>query len=85
MQERLESGGGGDGMLHEEISLLRSKLKCPLCPRNAKEVCIMGCGHTFCRECIEKRLNLRDRKCPTCMRPFSADKVHQIYLTSASS
>jgi E3 ubiquitin-protein ligase BRE1 len=84
MQERVESGGGGDGMLHEEISLLRSKLKCPLCPRNAKEVCITSCGHTFCRECIDKRLNLRDRKCPTCMRPFATDKVVQIYLTSAS-
>jgi len=78
-------GGTTDSMLHEEISLMRSKLKCPLCARHDKEVCVTSCGHTFCRECIDKRLNLRDRKCPTCMRPFSADKVIQIYLTSAAA
>lgn len=71
-------------MLHEEINLLKSKLKCPLCPRGFKEVAIVTCGHTFCRACIDKRLNLRDRKCPTCMKGFSGEKVVQIYLTPAS-
>ena len=33
---------------------------------NDKDAVINKCMHAFCRDCIQKRLDVRNRKCPAC-------------------
>ena len=54
---------------------MQSSHSCDDCKLNP-EFCICGCGHTFCRKCIEAATN--DGKCPICGIKFSKDDVIQI-------
>jgi E3 ubiquitin-protein ligase BRE1 len=38
--------------------------------------------HTFCRECIQKRLDVRNRKCPACALQFDFQSVKDLFLTA---
>ena len=57
-------------------------VKCPLCKVNEKDAVISKCGHAFCRVCIDKRLELRNRKCPACSKMFDYQAVRELYLTN---
>ena len=52
------------------------------CKINEKDAVITKCCHTFCRSCIDHRLNLRNRKCPTCGVGIDAQQVKELFLTS---
>ena len=43
---------------------------------------ITKCWHAFCRDCIQTRLDNRDRKCPACSQQFDYQSVKDLYLTS---
>lgn len=79
-----DSGGGvgGDSDAQEQLEFYRAKVKCTLCRTNDKDTIINKCGHTFCRECIQKRLDLRNRKCPSCALQFDFQAVKDMYLTA---
>lgn len=55
-------------------------LNCPICKERRKTTVIAKCYHVFCRDCIERNLNLRKRRCPACQQPFSVDDVKEIWL-----
>lgn len=55
-------------------------LICNLCDSNTKNVAITSCMHTFCEGCIQMRIKLRDRKCPTCGYSFNVNDVKRMYL-----
>jgi hypothetical protein len=38
--------------------------------------------HTFCRECVQKNIDNRSRKCPACGERFGKDDVKDIYLVT---
>ena len=59
---------------------LLSMTKCSLCNKNFKNVALKTCGHCFCKECVDDRLNARMRKCPTCNSQFSRYDVLSIHL-----
>ena len=63
----------------EQFTMLRALMECSVCRSNHKDTVITKCFHLFCSECIEKRIKLRDRKCPTCMQGFSEGDVHAVY------
>ncbi|WUR02861.1 E3 ubiquitin-protein ligase BRE1 [Vairimorpha necatrix] len=59
---------------------VKSFIICNLCDNNPKNVAIISCMHTFCEECINLRIKLRDRKCPTCGISFNVSDVKKLYL-----
>jgi Zinc finger, C3HC4 type (RING finger) len=80
--ERLRSlDGCGDALLRQELEGLRLQLRCGVCQTRHKSVIITKCWHMFCKECIDTRLSLRDRKCPGCSGTFGKPDVQQFYFT----
>ncbi|KAI8874334.1 hypothetical protein GQ42DRAFT_159904 [Ramicandelaber brevisporus] len=58
----------------------RDMVKCPTCSIRFKSHVLSRCMHVFCKECIDSRLNTRQRKCPQCQETFGVNDVRQIYL-----
>ncbi|KAI7823941.1 hypothetical protein BX661DRAFT_172565 [Kickxella alabastrina] len=58
----------------------KALLKCPTCQTNFKSHALLRCMHVFCKQCIDSRIETRQRKCPSCSEPFGAKDVRQIYL-----
>lgn len=64
----------------EENVMLKRMLKCSACQQRFKTHTITRCFHLFCRECIDARLETRQRKCPSCSIGFGAQDVQQVYF-----
>lgn len=71
----------------QEIAQLKSDLhdqkiitQCSICKLRLKNHVITKCMHVFCRQCIDERLESRQRKCMQCAGPFGASDVQLIYL-----
>ncbi|XP_077466610.1 LON peptidase N-terminal domain and RING finger protein 1-like [Stigmatopora argus] len=58
--------GPGDKTLHV---LTASDFECPLCIRLFHEPVTTPCGHTFCKNCIERSLD-HNVRCPLCKQPL---------------
>ena len=82
LSSKESAAGGGGSAENEQLEFYRAKVKCTLCRTNDKDTIINKCGHTFCRECIQKRLDLRNRKCPSCALQFDFQAVKDMYLTA---
>jgi E3 ubiquitin-protein ligase BRE1 len=67
--------------LNTQISVLKSRLACPVCHYRDKECIIMRCRHMHCKQCVEERISNRSRKCPTCNNKFSDKDVEDIWLS----
>ncbi|KAJ1702966.1 hypothetical protein LUZ63_002745 [Rhynchospora breviuscula] len=79
LRERAE-GSSGVGKLKEEARELRGILKCSVCRDHQKEVVIAKCYHLFCNRCVQKSLESRQRKCPSCGVNFGPSDVKPIYI-----
>lgn len=64
----------------EEEEMLRSMATCSICKKDFKNTIIRGCGHIFCRGCVDDRLANRMRKCPNCNKAFDKNDVQTIHL-----
>ena len=73
--------GGGMSVEAEILESYRKKVKCSLCLHNDKDAIISKCMHAFCRECIQRRLDNRNRKCPACGLQFDFQSVKDLFLT----
>ncbi|KAF2756026.1 E3 ubiquitin-protein ligase-like protein bre1 [Pseudovirgaria hyperparasitica] len=60
---------------------LRQMVLCTICRRNWKNTCIKLCGHVFCQECVDERVQSRSRKCPGCGKSFGANDTMRVHLT----
>lgn len=78
--EKLLKRGGGADEYKEEIDAYKSMLRCSVCNDRPKASIITRCYHMFCQECVQVRLDNRDRKCPGCAQVFSASDVKSIYF-----
>ena len=78
--EKLLKRGGGADEYREEIDAYKSMLRCSVCNDRPKACIITRCYHMFCQECVQVRLDNRDRKCPGCAAAFSASDVKSIYF-----
>jgi E3 ubiquitin-protein ligase BRE1 len=59
---------------------LQRMLKCSSCRQKFKSHTITRCFHMFCKDCIDSRLETRQRKCPSCSAAFGAHDVQQVYF-----
>ncbi|CAO3596417.1 unnamed protein product [Absidia cylindrospora] len=66
--------------LRKEKEEFRSLLNCSSCGTRLKSHVLMRCMHTFCKDCLDIRIETRQRRCPTCSEPFGINDVKQFYL-----
>ncbi|KAI0499756.1 hypothetical protein KFK09_017964 [Dendrobium nobile] len=66
--------------LRQEIREYKGILKCRICHDHQKEVVIAKCYHLFCSQCVQKTIESRHRKCPTCSVSFGPNDVKSIYI-----
>ncbi|KAI1815287.1 E3 ubiquitin-protein ligase-like protein [Poronia punctata] len=64
----------------EEEEMLRNMATCSICKKDFKNTIIRGCGHIFCRGCVDDRLANRMRKCPNCNKAFDKSDIMTIHL-----
>lgn len=64
----------------KEITLYRKMVKCGVCDVNYKEVVLSKCMHMFCKECVQRQYNSRQRTCPLCAVAFSMGEVKGVFL-----
>ncbi|KAF9898108.1 E3 ubiquitin-protein ligase bre1, partial [Lobosporangium transversale] len=75
-----KSEGAGDSETVKQAARYLKLLKCPACDVNFKSHVILRCMHVFCKSCMDKQMEYRQRKCPTCRENFGAKDVKEIYL-----
>ncbi|CEP17270.1 hypothetical protein [Parasitella parasitica] len=84
MKKRWDKISQGDNpaeqQLIDECEELRALLKCSTCRQRFRTHILTRCMHTFCKNCIDARLETRQRRCPTCSEPFGANDVKNFYL-----
>lgn len=82
LEKRLKvlSSQGPSKDVENELTDLKRMVICSVCQTRNKNVTIGRCSHTFCSECIQSNLKVRNRKCPICGEKFGHDDVHSIFL-----
>lgn len=84
------SGGSGSGsgipseftaeQLNTQVSVLKSRLTCPVCNHRDKKCILLRCRHMFCRPCVDENIKNRSRKCPACGQRFDTKDVADVWL-----
>ncbi|CAK9782402.1 BRE1-domain-containing protein [Cutaneotrichosporon oleaginosum] len=74
-----QGGSAADVAIREERAKLLKLLRCSCCDINFKQQVIVKCMHTFCKECLDKRIETRQRKCPACASVFSKEDCKTLY------
>ena len=55
--------------LAEKLASVKAAVQCGVCVGTMKEASMLsGCGHTFCRSCIDEALRVK-AECPVCRQP----------------
>lgn len=67
--------------LQTQVSVLKSRLACPVCHYRDKECIILRCRHMHCKQCVDERISNRSRKCPTCNIKFAENEVGDVWLS----
>lgn len=63
-----------------QVNQLKSRICCPVCNTRDKKVIIARCRHMFCRTCVAKSLEGRNRKCPSCGIRFDKKDVEDVWF-----
>ncbi|KAG0173012.1 E3 ubiquitin-protein ligase bre1 [Apophysomyces sp. BC1015] len=66
--------------LRKERDEYRALLNCSSCRTRLKSHVLMRCMHTFCKECLDTRIETRQRRCPSCSESFGVNDVKQFYF-----
>jgi E3 ubiquitin-protein ligase BRE1 len=66
--------------LESELADYKKMATCSVCQVRTRNVTIQRCHHTFCADCIQSNLKVRNRKCPVCQEKYGNDDVKPIYL-----
>jgi len=66
--------------IETQVKVLKSRLACNVCNERDKQVILMRCRHMFCRQCVDKNIKNRSRKCPGCGQRFDMKDVGDVWL-----
>lgn len=66
--------------LDYQLTYPQNMATCSICKKDFKNTIIRGCGHIFCRGCVDDRLANRMRKCPNCNKAFDKNDIMTIHL-----
>lgn len=84
VRKQLASSGGtrkkGSFADDDQIEALNSLLRCSACKDRYRNRIITRCLHTFCNECVDARIQTRQRKCPSCGLGFSTSDVQTLFF-----
>ncbi len=80
-QKKFENATSLDEVLREEIKEYKEQLRCPSCKVKQKDAVLTKCFHVFCFDCLQKRYDTRQRKCPKCNAGFGANDFRKLYLS----
>jgi E3 ubiquitin-protein ligase BRE1 len=64
----------------DEIGDLKRLVFCSACHDRIRDRIIVRCLHTFCHDCVDARIQTRQRKCPSCGLGFSTSDVQALYF-----
>ena len=53
--------------LKKQVRILAQHMVCPVCLSTMEEPHVLPCGHTYCKQCLDKIVNDR---CPKCRKSF---------------
>jgi E3 ubiquitin-protein ligase BRE1 len=85
-QKLAQSTGGGivggftADQLSTQVSVLKSRLACPVCNARDKKCILLRCRHMFCKQCVDENIKNRSRKCPACGSRFDTKDVADVWL-----
>lgn len=77
-----KGGSGTDDDLATIMKMFNDKVKCNVCKTREKDSLLSGCGHMFCRECLDDYQRNRKRHCPQCKKGFSKKDIISIFLST---
>ncbi|KAI0789122.1 BRE1 E3 ubiquitin ligase-domain-containing protein [Abortiporus biennis] len=72
--------GSRESELQAQVDKCMSLLQCSTCKERFRTTVITKCMHSFCKECVESRIQSRQRKCPACGLAFSAGEVQTLFF-----
>uniref|UniRef100_A0A9J7WWM6 Uncharacterized protein n=1 Tax=Cyprinus carpio carpio TaxID=630221 RepID=A0A9J7WWM6_CYPCA len=49
----------------------KCKFLCPICKNLLTDPVSTTCGHTFCKDCLDKHISRSDSQCPLCQEPVT--------------
>lgn len=78
--ERIQASKKSQGRLETLLTRYEERARCSVCTDRLRNTALTGCGHVFCSQCIQKRIEKRSRKCPECARKFSEHDQLTLYL-----
>lgn len=64
----------------DEVGDLKRLVFCSACHDRIRDRIIVRCLHTFCHDCVDARIQTRQRKCPSCGLGFSTSDVQALYF-----
>lgn len=74
--------GNADARLREELELYKNYYYCSVCRINRNDTVLSQCGHITCRECVDKNVKSRSRKCPACSESFGTGDIVSVFYFS---
>ena len=80
-QKKFEMATNLDEVLKEENREYKEQLRCPSCKVKQKDAVLTKCFHVFCYDCLQKRYESRQRKCPKCNANFGQNDYRKLYLS----
>ena len=80
-QKKFEMATDLDEVLKEENREYKEQLRCPSCKVKQKDAVLTKCFHVFCYDCLQKRYESRQRKCPKCNANFGQNDYRKLYLS----
>ncbi|EIN11960.1 BRE1-domain-containing protein [Punctularia strigosozonata HHB-11173 SS5] len=66
--------------LQNEVDKCMVILKCSTCKMRMRNTVITKCMHSFCKECVDARIQTRQRKCPACNLQFAQTDAQTLFF-----
>lgn len=68
-----------------KLEAYEAALRCPVRNQYWKDAIITTCCHMFARKTLDDNMKNRNRKCPTCKKPFDHHDIKNVYLMGENS